>query len=150
MQLNCIKLCLSPMSNTVKPHQHDHSGLKLSVILSTLCLIHCLTFPFLIALLPIFNIAFHPPEWIEYSLLISTALLGFYSMRHGISLHYHFWYPLVMFIIGLIGAFAIHIFASHELNFITISIEVFFAVLIAASQIINYRLSNKYGCVSKH
>ncbi|MCB0541150.1 MAG: MerC domain-containing protein [Bacteroidetes bacterium] len=128
-------------------HPHDHSGLKLSVFLSALCLVHCLTFPFLIALLPMVNIAFHPPEWIEFTLLGATAALGLYSMRHGISMHYHKFTPLIIFLIGIIGAFSIHIiWHTHELNWYKVALEVFFALLIAMSQVINYRWANTYAC----
>lgn len=133
-----------------KPHQHDHSGMKITIFLSALCLIHCLTFPFLIVLLPVFNLAFHPPEWIEYLLLGSTAILGYYSMRHGFSLHHHMRYPIILFTLGIVGAFVVHIFWHHQMNALLISSEVFFAILIAASQIINYRLTKKYQCTTKH
>ncbi len=138
------------ITKEIKPHQHDHSGMKITIFLSTLCLIHCLTFPFLIVLLPVFNIAFHPPEWIEYLLLGSTAILGYYSMRHGFSLHHHLRYPILLFTIGIIGAFVVHLFWHHEMNALLIGVEVFFALLIAASQIINYRLTKRYACTTAH
>jgi|TARA_B110000037_G_C17034681_1_gene471072 drug/metabolite transporter (DMT)-like permease len=137
-------------SKTVTPHQHDHRGMKLTLFLSTLCLIHCITFPILIVLMPVFNIAFHPPEWIEYVLLGSTAVLGYYSMRHGFSLHHHARYPVLLFTIGIFGAFGIHLIFHHSLNAWLIAGEVFFAILIALSQIINYRLTNTNACTSAH
>jgi drug/metabolite transporter (DMT)-like permease len=151
LQLNCNKKCLTFMkSKTVTPHQHDHRGMKLTLFLSTLCLIHCITFPILIVLMPVFNIAFHPPEWIEYVLLGSTAVLGYYSMRHGFSLHHHARYPVLLFTIGIFGAFGIHLIFHHSLNAWLIAGEVFFAILIALSQIINYRLTNTNACTSAH
>jgi drug/metabolite transporter (DMT)-like permease len=137
-------------SKTVTPHQHDHRGMKLTLFLSTLCLIHCITFPILIVLMPVFNIAFHPPEWIEYVLLGSTAVLGYYSMRHGFSLHHHARYPVLLFTIGIFGAFGIHLIFHHSLNAWLIAGEVFFAILIALSQIINYRLTTTNACTSAH
>lgn len=141
------------MSETAKPHQHDHSGLKLSVFFSTLCLIHCLTFPIIIAVLTLFNMTFQPPEWIEFSLLGATLGLGLYSMRHGFNLHHHAFYPLVLFSIGMIGAFAVHLFwhnHSHEFSWVRTSLEIFFALLIAVSQFINYRLSRTMACTTQH
>lgn len=147
------------MSEQVKPHQHDHSGLKLSIILSTICLIHCITFPILIAVFALFSVAFHPPIWIEFSLLGGTAALGYYSMRHGLTLHYHSKWPLIIFTIGIIGAFAIHILPYsganehvhvHEFNLVRTLLEIFFALLIAASQVINYRMTKNHACTSSH
>lgn len=137
-------------SKVAEPHQHDHKGLKISVFLSVLCLIHCISFPILIVLLPFFNIAFHPPHWIEYLLLGSTAALGYYSMRHGFSLHHHFKYPILLFTLGIVGAFSVHLYFEHTTNWWIISLEVFFAALIAISQIINYRLTNTHACTVAH
>ena len=137
-------------SKVAEPHQHDHKGLKISVFLSVLCLIHCISFPILIVLLPFFNIAFHPPHWIEYLLLGSTAALGYYSMRHGFSLHHHFKYPILLFTLGIVGSFSVHLYFEHTTNWWIISLEVFFAALIAISQIINYRLTNTHACTVAH
>lgn len=137
-------------AKVAEPHQHDHKGLKISVFLSVLCLIHCISFPILIVLLPFFNIAFHPPHWIEYLLLGSTAALGYYSMRHGFSLHHHFKYPILLFTLGIVGAFSVHLYFEHATNWWIISLEVFFAALIAISQIINYRLTNTHACTVAH
>jgi len=131
-------------------HEHHHRGMKITIFLSTLCLIHCLTFPFLIVLLPIFNIAFHPPEWIEYLLLGSTAILGYYSLRHGFKLHHHAKYPILLFTIGIFGSFLVHIIWHHEMNVLLITVEVCCALLIAASQIINYRLTKTHACPTAH
>lgn len=138
------------MSENIKPHQHDHSGLKLGVFFSTLCLIHCITFPILIVLLPVFGMAFNPPEWVEFFLLGATAGLGLYAMRHGFNLHHHSFKPLVMFAIGLIGSFGVHILWHHEGGALRVVSEIFFAGLIAASQIINYRLSRSIACTTHH
>jgi len=139
------------MSEKTKPHQHDHSGLRLSIFLSTLCLIHCITFPILIAVLALFSVTFHPPLWIEFTLLGATAALGYYSMRHGFTLHYHSKWPLVLFTIGIVGAFAVHIFwHTHDLNLIKTALEIFFALLIAISQVVNYRLTKNHSCTTAH
>lgn len=137
-------------SKTVAPHQHQHRGMKATLFLSTLCLIHCITFPLLIVLMPIFNMTFHPPEWIEYLLLGSTAFLGYYSMRHGFSLHHHLRYPVILFTIGIFGASGIHLLFHNELNTWLIVGEIFFTSLIAISQVINYRLTNTHSCTTAH
>lgn len=135
---------------TVAPHQHQHRGMKVTLFLSTLCLIHCITFPLLIVLMPIFNMTFHPPEWIEYLLLGSTAFLGYYSMRHGLLLHHHHRYPVILFTIGIFGASGIHLLFQNELNAWLILGEIFFTSLIAISQVINYRLTNTHSCTTAH
>lgn len=139
------------MSTETKTHQHDHSGLKLSVFFSFLCLIHCISFPIIIAVLTLFNLTFHPPEWIEFSLLGATAGLGIYSLRHGFNMHHHAFLPLVLFLVGIIGAFTIHIiFDHHSIYWWKIALEIGFAALIAVSQIMNYRLSRRIGCTVQH
>lgn len=135
---------------SVKPHQHNHFWLKTSIWLSTICLIHCITFPIIIALLPIVNIAFEVNHWLEFILLSSTAVIGGYSLIHGYKLHHQKLLPLVFFAIGISIMLSVHyIFHIHG-GFLGVFSEISGALFIASALYINLRLTKNHACTTAH
>ncbi|MGB1248404.1 MAG: MerC domain-containing protein [Chitinophagales bacterium] len=133
-----------------KEHKHNHSILRLSFWLSTLCLIHCIVFPILIVLLPVFNMAFEINHWVEISLLGSTLFLGLYSLYHGYKLHHKDIRPIVIFLVGMGIAFFMHLVLHSHQNPSTFKmcVEIFGSLLIAASQFWNLRLTKSNACTN--
>lgn len=135
---------------SVKPHQHNHFWLKTSIWLSTICLIHCITFPIIIALLPVVNIAFEVNHWLEFVLISSTAVIGGYSLFHGYKLHHRKVLPLLFFGIGISIMLSVHyIFHIHS-GFLSIFSEISGALFIASALYINLRLTRKHACTTAH
>jgi hypothetical protein len=135
----------------VKPHQHNHVWLKTGIWLSTICLIHCITFPIIIALLPVFKIAFAVNHYVEVGLLLSTAAIGTYSLWHGFKLHHKKISPLLLFFSGVILMFILHLNHHHEgFSFLRVFGEISGALFIASSLFLNLRLTKTHACTTAH
>jgi hypothetical protein len=134
----------------VKPHQHNHIWLKTGIWLSTICLIHCISFPIIIALLPVFKIAFSVNHHVEMILLVSTAAIGTYSLWHGFKLHHHKVAPLLLFFFGVALMFFLHLNHHAEPNFLRIFGEISGALFIASSLYLNLRLTKSHACTTAH
>lgn len=83
-------------------HSHDHKANKVSLILSAICIVHCLLTPVLVVLLPFVGTFMHDNHWIELIIIASIILLGSSSLKHGYLYHHHNKKPIIFFIIGLI------------------------------------------------
>lgn len=134
----------------VKPHQHNHIWLKAGIWLSTICLIHCITFPLLVAILPVFKVVFEVSHWVEAGLLLSTAGIGTYSLWHGYKLHHHKLIPLILFFSGLLLMIFSHAFHSHDGSFLKVLGEISGALFIASALFINLRLTKTHACTTNH
>lgn len=69
--------------------------------LSSLCLVHCLTLPLLLVMLPMFGSAtesLHGPAWVHWALLAIAAPFSFYALRRGAECHHdrRFWYVAIV------------------------------------------------------
>lgn len=134
----------------VKPHQHNHIMLKTGMWLSAICLVHCLTFPILVAALPFFKVAFEVSHWVEAVLVLSTAIIGTYSLWHGYKLHHHKVMPLILFFVGLILMIISHAFHSHDGGFLNVLGEISGALLTAGALFLNLRLTKTHACTTAH
>jgi hypothetical protein len=134
----------------VKPHQHNHIMLKAGIWLSAICLVHCLTFPLIVAVLPFFKVAFEVSHWVEAVLVLSTAVIGTYSLWHGYKLHHHKILPLVIFFIGLLLMIISHVFHTHDGGILKVLGEISGALLIAGALFLNLRLTKTHACTTAH
>lgn len=124
---------------------------KISYYLSLLCLVHCLAFPILVAVLPLLNIVFEISHITELFILSSIVILGSYSLIHSYSNHHHKALPLVIFYIGVSFSIYVHfgMSHSHEFNYLIFLTEIISGLLIAVSQFYNLRLTPK-NCSMNH
>ena len=125
----------------------NHKILKYSYWLSIICLIHCITFPILTAILPFINIVFEINEWIEIGIIGSVIIFGSYSLIHAYITHHKNINPLVVFYIGIIISVYIHFPENHSHNHNNFSfnykifLEIFSGILIAFAQLYNLKIT---------
>lgn len=120
-------------------NNHQHSSGKLSLILSTICLIHCIATPILLMSFPLLSLylrSFHTAEWI---LLGVSCVLGVMSIKHGMDNHYTQKSPLLLFILGMSIAILSHLLLG-ESNAANILL-VIGGLLAAIAQFLNLKLS---------
>jgi|GEM_PF-2034947 len=149
--------CVSHHMNTTQPPIHHHhesqdKATKVSMFLSLLCTIHCILTPILLVFLGIypsinatFQILNHP--LVEIFIILFSAILGLYTMRHGFKFHHHVSRPIYLFSFG-ICLFILH-FTLHFVGFneaINLVISLVGSLLILWSQVLNYRLMNRTKC----
>ncbi|MEO6695959.1 MAG: MerC domain-containing protein [Ignavibacteria bacterium] len=142
------------MINNIK----HNLALKLDLIgfsASTICAIHCALMPFIILFLPLLGLEIIANPIIEYSVIFSSMLIGFYTFKHGYFKHHRKAYPFAIFVIGLVlivaGHFFFHdhsidnksILESTTEDALLFLIAPLGALLIALSHFINRSLSKK-------
>lgn len=96
---------------------------KIGIFVSGLCLVHCISLPFLSILIPFVN------ETIHIYLFLIIVSIGFYSFYFGYKKHYKL-KPLTLFIIG-------SIFLSMEIFFHYEILSVIGSLVIIIAHIIN-------------
>lgn len=121
---------------------------KIGLGASFACVIHCITFPLLIALIPVFNISFHINHLVEFSLIFTMVLLGGYSLYKAHKAGHAIKTPLYSFIVGVLLLLFFHLFAHSHKNVLLILGQVFSGLLIAFSQWKLYNLNRSSGCAA--
>ena len=86
-----------------------HKILQYSYWLSLLCLIHCIAFPLLIAILPILGMAFEINHWLELIILFSVIILGSFSLIHAYQTHHNNIKPILIFYLGIALSIYMHL-----------------------------------------
>ncbi|QDH79880.1 MerC domain-containing protein [Echinicola soli] len=123
------------MKSLFKDSPMDFFGISASL----LCGIHCAAMPFILVLTPLAGLKFLSEPWIEYSVLIISAIIATISLGHGFRKHHRRPLPLCIATSGfmIIGiGHLLHDHQAHRISHITISIGAF---LIAFSHFINWK-----------
>lgn len=128
---------------------NNHKILKYSYWLSIVCLIHCISFPLLIAILPFLDIVFEINKWLEIAIILSVVIFGTYSLFHAYKTHHHNKSPLIIFFIGIIISIYIHFIAHDFSNGLSIFLEIFSGILLAGAQFYNLKITPK-SCSHSH
>lgn len=128
---------------------NNHKILKYSYWLSIICLIHCISFPIIIAILPFIDIVFEINTWLEFAIILSVIVFGSYSLIHAYKTHHQNIKPLVIFFIGIAISVYIH-FIAHDThaghnrtNYLSTFIEILSGVIIAGAQFYNLKITPK-------
>jgi len=126
---------------------NNHNILQYSYWLSVICLIHCISFPILIAILPFIDVVFEINKWVELAIILSVIVFGSYSLIHAYMNHHKNIKPLVIFFIGIALSVYIHFIAhnehqghNHGFN-LNVFIEIFAGIIIAGAQFYNLKIT---------
>ncbi|MCB9034107.1 MAG: MerC domain-containing protein [Chitinophagales bacterium] len=127
---------------STEAHLHDHKANKVSLILSAICIVHCLFTPVLVVVLPFAGTFMHENHWIELLIILGIVLLGSSSLKHGYRYHHHNKKPIILFVIGLVL-----LLISSMIHFIADSLflhhvfGVIGGLLVGGAQLYNLKLS---------
>ena len=126
---------------------NKHKILIYSYWLSIVCLIHCISFPIIIMILPFLDIVFGRSEWLEVGIILSVLIFGSYSLIHAYMTHHKNIKPIIIFYFGMALSFYIH-FIAHNHDNSGILIEIISGVVIAGAQFYNLKITPK-TCTNK-
>lgn len=126
---------------------NNHKILIYSYWLSIVCLIHCISFPIIIMILPFLDIVFGRSEWLEVGIILSVLIFGSYSLIHAYMTHHKNIKPIIIFYFGMALSFYIH-FIAHNHDNSGILIEIISGVVIAGAQFYNLKITPK-TCTNK-
>jgi len=73
---------------------------KCGIWISSLCAVHCLALPVMIALLPAVSSAFFAQHWFEHSILFISMVIGAVALSIGIFRHHGQPAPLFLLVSG--------------------------------------------------
>lgn len=124
-----------------------HKILQYSYWLSLLCLVHCIAFPLIIAILPILGMAFEINHWLEIIILFSVLIMGSFSLIHTYQTHHKNYLPLLIFYFGIGISLYIHFLYPHihsiEIDYFSLFFEILSGILIAGAQFYNLKITPK-------
>ncbi len=109
---------------------------KLGVWITSLCALHCLALPILIAITPIIASTFFAAEWFERTILSFSILIGFVALFIGFHKYHRQLYPLYSLALGAIIYWNKHAF-GEAYEPITIALG---ALFIIGAHVLNLRL----------
>ena len=121
--------------------KNSHKVLRYSYWLSIICLIHCISFPLIIAILPFIDIVFEINHSIEIAILLSVFIMGSYALIHSYINHHKNKIPLIIFYIGIVLSLITHVYFHEANGFLRIFLEVFSGLLLAIAQYINIKIT---------
>lgn len=123
---------------------------------STICAVHCVSMPFLLVFLSFYGFNFIANPIVEYSFIVLSIVIGFFTFRHGYFNHHRKIYPFALFILGLMVIVSSHYF-FHGHDETLISDQFLFqklpysilapagAILIGISHFWNRKLSKEFA-----
>ena len=106
-------------------------------VASVLCIIHCLTFPFLISLMPLFGAAYLENPMIEMGFILFSLIVTAYALRNNFKGNRKRQLPLWMAAVGFIIIFAAGLTVTEAGEIIVKSIGV---ALVTSSHFVNWRI----------
>lgn len=112
---------------------------KLGVWITSLCALHCLALPILIAITPLIASTFFAAEWFEKTILSFSILIGFVALFIGFHKYHRQLYPLYSLALGAIIYWNKHAF-GEAYEPITIAVG---ALFIIGAHILNLRLCKR-------
>jgi hypothetical protein len=122
------------MKAIIKKIDADTLGISTSLV----CAIHCAVLPLFFSSLPVFGLEIMHNKMFEYSMIGLAAVIGCYSLYHGLSKHHHKKLPLLVFITGLIFLVLKEVFIPIELLLLLPA-----AILIISAHILNFRFCRR-------
>ncbi|HMZ45268.1 MAG TPA: MerC domain-containing protein [Chitinophagaceae bacterium] len=106
----------------------------LGISTSIACAIHCAVLPLVVTSLPLFGINIIHNLWFEFSMIGIACCIGIYSLYHGYKKHHHSFFPIFVFITGIIFLFAKQIWHEFEIWLLIPAV-----IFIVTAHFINYR-----------
>lgn len=109
---------------------------------SFICAIHCALLPILLGAVPLLGFQFFENPYIEYTLLVSSFLIGLVALYRGYTLHHRKITPIILFAV----AFPVLVWAHLKLSgIVSYSVIAFAAIFIIAAHIINWKAQHKHA-----
>lgn len=115
----------------------DKAGMTASLI----CAVHCAAMPLIITLLPLIGLSFLANEWVEWTLIGISAVLGVSSLCLGYRQH-RSRRALAMLSVGLALIVIGHIAEKHVTSAYGVSLLVLGGCTVASAHFVNRRLCN--------
>ncbi len=126
----------------------DSIGLTASLI----CAVHCALFPLFLLALTFYGMNFVAGPLLEYSLIIFSVLIGFFTFSHGYRNHHRSLVPIGIFLTGLLIIILSHSFfheSSHGGSFSPeYVISPIGAILIGTGHFLNRKYSKQVSAKS--
>ncbi len=108
---------------------------------SLICAVHCAAMPLIITLLPLIGLSFLANEWVEWTLIGISAVLGVSSLCLGYRQH-RSRRALAMLSVGLALIVIGHIAEKHVTSAYGVSLLVLGGCTVASAHFVNRRLCN--------
>jgi hypothetical protein len=111
---------------------------SLGIASSIACAIHCAVLPLFVSSLPLFGVNIVENKFFEFFMIGLALVLGIVALRHGFRLHHHRYWPLVLFVTGILLLIGKEMVSGHPLWMI---IGAVFCII--SAHFLNYRLCRK-------
>jgi hypothetical protein len=123
----------------------DQSG----IIVSIICLIHCLALPVVSIILPALNIAFFNFEQFHQLIFLLVASFGVLAFAVGFRVHKNF--KLLLFSVFSIAVIGIATILEHYIDEkIAHALNAFGSLLVIAAHLLNLKLQRQMKCQHEH
>ncbi|WP_189402942.1 MerC domain-containing protein [Arenicella chitinivorans] len=123
---------------------------RISIGLSTLCVVHCLATPLLLVLVPALGTTFFAGEELHFYLVVGVVPASCFSLGLGCKRHQRIWVALL----GIAGlsmlVFALNLERVDIAPHWESSITLLGSLLISAAHFCNFRLCRWLACTSSH
>jgi hypothetical protein len=102
---------------------------------SLACAIHCAILPLVLTSLPLFGINIINNYSFEYFMIALASVVGTYALWHGYKKHHHKFFPILLFLAGILCLFAKQYWHHYELFILPFAV-----IFIVSAHVINFRL----------
>ena len=103
---------------------------------SLICAVHCAALPLLFMALPLTGMKFFHNEFLDFSLIGVSFIVGYLALHRGYRKHHHKISPLLLFSIGFPVLVLGHFFLKKETSIIIIILS---AALIITAHLLNWK-----------
>jgi len=86
----------------------------LGITAAVACAIHCAILPLFLSALPLFGVNIIHNVFFEAGMILLAIAIGVYSLWHGIRRHHHRFFPLYIFIAGIVLLISRQFFFHYE------------------------------------
>jgi hypothetical protein len=106
----------------------------IGIATSLACAIHCAVLPLILTSLPLFGINLVDNVGFEYFMIFLACCVGVYSLWHGFRKHHHSFFPIIVFLSGMILLIAKQVWHDYQLWLLAPAV-----ILIVTAHIINFK-----------
>ncbi|MFM2361146.1 MAG: hypothetical protein RLZZ316_48 [Bacteroidota bacterium] len=106
----------------------------LGVTTTVACAIHCAVVPLLVSTLPVLGINIVDNPAFEYGMIALALIIGITALWHGFRKHHHSFWPIALFVGGILFLVAKQFWHQWQLWFLIPAV-----LLIVSAHFINYR-----------
>ena len=106
----------------------------IGIATSLACAIHCAVLPLVLTSLPLFGMNIVDNTGFEYFMIFLACCVGVYSLWHGFRKHHHSFFPIMVFLFGMILLIAKQVWHQYQLWLLPPAV-----LLIVTAHISNFR-----------